>query len=167
MKFFEFIGNQVNRLSAHEDFAKRMNSDAKIEIASWLLHELGDRHGDKTAVEWQATESGDHAVKLINEAMEFTECPGIVTLRSLYARMWPKEFTPAPNGCRYCGGTGWRIFEGEYGTSGAARCSHDVGIESRRETIIRIPASLARHYRQDQEGAEDRRREAAEKKRAS
>lgn len=158
MKFYEFIGRQVNRLAAHEEFARRMNADAKAEIAAWLITAVSDCPGDKPEPEWLKIEPGERAKQVIDEAMEFEECPGILSLRALYARLWPPMAMNSGSGCRYCQGTGFRTVIGEYEISGAYTCTHQPPSEMDRRMGVRMSPTQARTYRAELERAEKLRR---------
>ena len=100
-------------------------------------------------LEWMQSEEGKRVDELCSEIARLDEIPTVGEFRQMWFRLNP-PVSKQREECRRCGGSGWIVVEGEYGTSAAYPCSHKAESEADRRMGVRFAPSVAKHYSEEQ-----------------
>jgi hypothetical protein len=155
MKFNVFVTHRMEVFGAlqppfgcnYEDMFPALR-DCLIELAQ--TPKDAERQSE---LAWIGTEAGAKIKKICDEIVsaDDVQVPTVPVLRATWRRLFPP--VSERGGCRFCGGTGFRVVEGEYGTSGAYPCTHNPATENNRGNMgVRMAPAVASHYVQEAAG---------------
>lgn len=152
MKFTDFVVFQVDRLGAIAEFASKISEAGQREIAEWLLKAAAETKPDRKlggGAEWlRESEAARQVRQVIDECVEFASPPSLADIAQVWRRLFP-PLNEVRGNCEYCGGSGYRALEGEYGISGAYPCTHRPMSEADYRMGVRMAPAVAKMYAEE------------------
>ena len=149
MKFDEFVVEQVERLGAIPEFVAKVTEGGRKEIVKWLTKEADEptparqRLGASERI--HESPAAGRVKSVIDECVEFTAPPGLSDIKAVWRRLNP-PLNEQREKCSRCGGTGWIVVQGEYGTSAAYPCTHKPKTEAEDRLGVKFAPAVAAQY---------------------
>jgi hypothetical protein len=164
LKFNEYVKRRMEPFAALKPPFGMNYTDMVNPLGKCLVDLAGVKSTAEkaTELEWMQSDEGSRVNQVCAEAADSDECPTVATLKAIWKRFFP-PLNEQREHCTRCGGSGYIIVEGEYGTSGAYPCSHKPETDADRRMGVRFAPNTARLYAKNLEDAEKRKEAMAAK----